>query len=93
MRDEIWIRSGRIAAIVGIIAAWVGAIWGVVYFLKIYSQVSSLSSGMGGSGMGMGMGMGGMVMLQVLFALAMAAVIHGLMAAALCVINKHSQES
>lgn len=89
MRDEIWIRSGRIAAIVGIIAAWVGAIWGVVYFLKIYSQVSSLSSGMGGSGMGMG----GMVMLQVLFALAMAAVIHGLMAAALCVINKHSQES
>jgi|GEM_PF-2184939 hypothetical protein len=27
MRDENWIKSGRIAAIVGIVVVWIGAIW------------------------------------------------------------------
>ena len=36
MRDENWIKSGRIAAIVGIVVVWIGAILGEVHFLGMY---------------------------------------------------------
>jgi hypothetical protein len=86
MKDKVFIRSGRVAAIMVIIATWIGAAWGIIQFLKMYSQMSSLRNQMGGSGMGID----GRVVMQIIFVLAIAAVVHALMAAALCVINKHS---
>jgi len=50
--------------------------------------------GVGGMEVFPKLGIGGHVMLlPALLLLGMAVVIHGLMAASLCVINKHSQES